>query len=494
MSKGIKTNKIRIIRYSSIILCTISILLGYCLKSFNILCMSMIFLLVHNLIYSLEKISSRVWFLVMHVTIFTFLISRPFISMLRGEAWWKITLQEPKNICFSINIILISMLMLFVGAVIAESRFSVKRINEEKIKKKEFRNNLQVVSMVAFYITMCFFLLQEGEKLLFMQGKTYVEYYSGFQSQLPGVVLSIAALMKYCLCIFLATFPSKKRSFIALALYEVSALPQLIIGVRNPIMLNSLFILLYYILRDIIGDREKWIGKIEKLLMIIGIPFVLVFMSAISYIRGGVKIAQLNILNLFVDFFYGQGVTFDVLGIVYGYRFNLPVRAWRNYTFGGIIDYIVHGRIGQALWGMDALPSANCWTNGRLSNNLGHNFAYLYMEEEYLNGRGYGSSYMLENFVDFGYLGVIIFNLILGFLLVYMLRRFGKNTLMDTIVLVSLTSIFFIPRAEATGWLTFIVTLQFWIGIIACYVGAYICTKIKWLQKLLCLLKLYPSD
>lgn len=100
--------------------------------------------------------------------------------------------------------------------------------------------------MLAFYITMCFFLVQEGEKLLYMQGRSYVEYYAGFHSQLPGIFYTIASFMKYSLCVFLATFPSKKRAFTPLFLFELSAIPELLIGVRNPIMLNSiLFFILY---------------------------------------------------------------------------------------------------------------------------------------------------------------------------------------------------------------------------------------------------------
>lgn len=98
----------------------------------------------------------------------------------------------------------------------------------------------------------------------------------------------------------------------------------------------------------------------------------------------------------------------------------------------------------------------NNWTNGTLSNNFSHNFSYLVRKDDYLNGQGWGSSYILETYVDFGYIGLILFNLILGILLVYMLKRLGRNTLLDTIFLLSLTTIFLIPRAEATGWLSFI--------------------------------------
>lgn len=492
-------SKKEIVRWLCLVTSVLLVTFGYLTKNFNVLCVSMILLLAHNIIYAFENVKDRIVFLMLHITIFTFLISRPFIGMFRGEKWWLASGQAEENIYFSINIILLSMLFLYLGAVIGQYIYKkyekTDKVNQEKIQRKlQFRNNLQVVAMVAFYITMCFFLVQEGEKLLYMRGRSYVEYYTGFRSQLPGIFYTIASFMKYSLCVFLATFPSKKRAFIPLCLFELSAIPELLIGVRNPIMLNSIFIFLYYVIRDIYEKRKKWIGKIEKALLVLSIPASLIFMTAYAYIRSGLEVAQKNIFKLFFDFFYGQGVTFNVLGIAYGYRNNLPERAWRNYTFGGMIDYIVHGRIGQMIFGTEPLPEGNNWTNGTLSNNFSHNFSYLVRKEEYLNGQGWGSSYMLETYIDFGYVGLIIFNLVLGILLIYMLKKFGENTLLDTIFLLSLTTIFLIPRAEATGWISFIVTVQFWACILACYLGAYICMKCKWIHNIVKWLHLYPKE
>lgn len=488
--------KMQWIRIGSFGVSVMLLIAGYVSQSFNVLACCLMVFLFHNIIFAAENIKERFLFLIMHIMIFTFLISRPFLGMCRGEEWWTTAGQSAANIHFAINSILLSMSALIVGAKCGEYLGNKTLIPKKKevLKYSSLRMNLQVVSMVVFYITMCFFLLQEAEKLFYMQGKTYLEFYTSFHGELPWFFYTIASFMKYSLCIFLATMPSKKRAFVPLAFFEISAIPQLIIGVRNPIMLNSLFIFLYYVIRDIRGDYKKWIGKIEKILLAIGIPFALIFASVYDYLRSGLEVAQHNVFRLFTDFFYGQGVTFNVLAIAFGHRRNLPERPWRNYTFGGMIDYIVHGKLGQILWGTEPLPTTNCWTNGRISNSLSHNLSYLTKKEEYLNGQGWGSSYLLESYIDFGYIGLVLFSLILGILLVYMLKRFGRNTLLDTIFLMSLTTIFFIPRAEATGWLTFIITLQFWICAGCCYLGAFICTKCVWIQKILKFLHLYPKE
>ena len=101
------------------------------------------------------------------------------------------------------------------------------------------------------------------------------------------------------------------------------------------------------------------------------------------------------------------------------------------------------------------------------------------MKEEYLEGHGRGSSYLIETWMDFGYIGVFIFSIIIGMILIYMVYGFGKRVLLSTIILVGLQNIFFIPRAEATGWLTFLIYLQFWVCIGGCYLGAYILKRVK---------------
>lgn len=460
---------------------------GGIIKNLDLMGAGVIIVWIGNMLFCFRDFQKRFFFFLFHVSFFTFLLGRIVVSYLQEQKWWRESGQAYENNSFALIAIMISLLSLFIGATLVENfekerKHSILCANESEIK---FRENLQAAALIIFVVSFIFFCVQESEKLFYIWDKSYLEYYTGFQQQLPFWVYTIASFMKYSLCVYLGTLPSKKRTVIPLVLYIISNIPALLIGVRNPIVLSVFFALAYYVLRNVIDSREKWFGRFEKISLGICAPVGIVFLAAYAYIRSNQEIRTINPLKLFEEFFYSQGVTLNVLTRGYGYRFNLPQRDFRNYTFGGIIDYIIHGHVGQFLFGTEALPEGNCWTNGRISNNLSHNLSYLIMEDNYLKGRGLGSSYILENFVDFGYIGIIIFSIVVGGLLIWFMYGVSKNNLINTIILVSLMQIFFIPRAEATGWLTFIVTIQFWTCVFCCYFGAWLIKKWKWLSLLL---------
>ena len=437
---------------------------------------------LNNMFYAMKNIRERIVFFLFHISFFTFLLSRGIISFIKYGEWWKDSSQAIDNYYFAFCASALSLVGIFIGALILNNIL----LRKQKIKQEEAKDYkyLQIASLIIFGVSALFFGIQEAEKLIYMAGKGYVEYYRNFHTQLPGIIYTIASFMKYSLCVFLATKPRKKAAFSPLFIFEISALPELIIGMRNPIILNTLFILSYYVIRDCQDKEENWIGKFEKIVLGIGIPIGLIFMDLYGNIRSHLAITADNIIKSLSDFFYGQGVTFEVIVRGYGWRLNLPERPFRNYTFGGFIDYIVHGRIGQKIFGTAALPTNNCYVNGRFSNSLAHNLAYTMDQERYLSGRGWGSSYLLENYIDFGYTGVFLLSIILGIILIFLVRGFFGKKLISIICLISIMEIYFIPRAEATGWLTFIITFQFWACIIGCYIGSKMLEIIfGWIRK-----------
>ncbi len=468
---------------------TILVLLVYSFLARNyhaiIICMAGI--LVGNISFCFFSFKERFLLFWLQITTGVFLIAKPFLETLAGNEWWKVDWIEESSFYGALIIISLSLISTVIGGALASfvaTRNDRKKetLKQSKVKKNTLKNNIQVVSMLAFYVTAVFFVICGMEKLLFVRNNTYLEYYSSFQSQLPWWMGTIAAMMKYCLCLFLATFPKKKPAFWALALFECTALFDLMVGIRGTIVLNTIFIVVYYLIRDFKADDEKWFGKLEKCMIAIGIPFMMVFMTAYSSLRSGLRVLDFNIFKMIRSFFVSQGVSFEVVARGVEVAERLPQRPWRNYTFGALIDYILHGNLGQMIFGTEALPSGNNIINGTESNSLSHNLSYLTLGDEYLQGRGWGSSYILENYIDFGYIGVIFISLLLGAVLIYVTYWLKKRVLVDTIILTSLLTLFYIPRAEMAGCILFLVTLQFWVCISACYLASFLVEHVSILK------------
>lgn len=455
--------------------------------SYEFLLWTIVVLFGINIIYAIIKIRKRFLHLFFQIAIFTFLLSRPFIELCQGigvEGMAGPILEGRKFVLVALIFVEI---FLLAGAILCE-KFGGKIIDKITLKNNESENdfgkNLQIVALCVCIVTLGLYLLQQLEPLLTIGTQNYLAYYTSFESKLPGIVHTIASFMKYSLCIYLATLPKKRSAFIMLAVYVLSTIPSLMVGMRNPFVLSLLFALSYYLLRDFLEKKNIWVGKVEKALMCIGIPVGMIAMIMYSFFRAGVDVTVTNPLSLIVDFFHQQGVTFDVAVTGYSYRAELINRCPVNYTFGGIIDYIYRGTVGQKLFGTLPLTAGNSEFNATHSNSLAHVLSYVADKDRYAIGGGLGSSFILETYIDFGYIGIIVFSLILGALLIFMVQGFGKRVLLTTIVLYALTNIFFAPRAEATGWLTFIVTIQFWACVAACYLGAYICTKFNIFERI----------
>lgn len=226
---------------------------------------------------------------------------------MQRQKWWEESFQKEENIWFALTLIVITETALYIGANIIKF-FHIKirenntRSSDSIFCKAEFVSNLRKVSMIVFYVTMLFYLIEQFEPLIKIGTGNYLDYYTNYSSSLPGFFHTLASFARYSICVFLATLPEKKKTFIPLSLYVLSTIPSLLIGVRNPAMLSLLFVLSYYLLRDFLVDDKKWIGKIEKGLLAICTPALIIFMGVYAYIRSGLKIVTGNFLTLIADF------------------------------------------------------------------------------------------------------------------------------------------------------------------------------------------------
>lgn len=452
---------------------------GFLDVSYNTMLIGVLILWSCNVAYSLKK--SRLLFLVFNLVLFVFLISRPTIDLFRKDMWWQYKTAE--NL-FSLGSLYVSMIFLWIGYYIGEKIIEKCENKPKKIStllnassEKRFTENLEFISLTLFYISIFSIFVVELEKFLYMRGKSYEEIYVSFKTQLPFFVNAIASMNKYFLCVFLATMPTKRKSVFPLFLYVFSAVPYFLIGARFKLVVNALFMVVYFIIREVLENKKRWIGKFEKTSFVVSAPLVIAFLGAYNYIREGKKVAYKGFFDLIIDFFYKQGVSFEILKIGYKTLPKIKYTGFVNYTFGEILDYLMHSNISNLIFGTKAFEGGQNETLGLYSNLLAHRMAYTAAPDWFLSGHGWGSCYLLDTYADWGYFGIIIFSILLGIVFSSMMHFVKKGKFACTVVLLILTSIYYCPRSCALSWISFIVYLQFYVPLAMCFIGAALLIK-----------------
>ncbi len=456
-------------------------LYGYITLDYNCAIAALNLVFLSGIMYSYLNVRRRIVFLILNICMWVFLISRPTISMFRGDMWWYF---DTENVQFALLSLYLTMNSMLAGCALGEHILKVKgKYTDENtnnfclIDKKhaELDRSLQIVSGALFVLCFLCKMAVGVEKLAFMSGKDYYEYYVSYESSFPYFFNSVASVMPYALCIFLASMPKKKYSYAVLIMYVTSTIPNLLIGIRNDIVLALIFSFLYFFIRDYFEGTKRWIGKIERTACVVAIPFALVFLGAYNYIRDSAEY-QNDAISLIVDLFYKQGVSFEVLCIGYAAIPNLPAVVPKNYTFGNAIDYLSTNIVSRSLFGTQPLGNGNSEYRAIYGNDFSHSMSYV-AREDYLDGHGYGSSFILETYADYGFVGMILFALLLGMLCVGLLYLMKKSRMWRIVMLTALTQFFFMPRSSATGAFTFLVYIQYWVPVAAIFILAYLINK-----------------
>lgn len=467
--------------------------LGFPGRNLSVLMIGSFLIWVGSVFFCLQNLKSRMILLGFDLAVFLFLIGQVTIDIVKGTIQWEKFGAEAAF--FAVTAVGISVFCLYLGGILCEvfTRSPAQcPLSNACAPKGHHPETFRLVALLLYLFCLGFSLLQSGEMLLYMHGRRYEEYYYNFQSVLPGFVYTFSCIAPCAMCIYLSTFPKKRSAFLCLLLYVLSNVPTLLIGMRNQIALSVIFAFLYYCLRDATGDREKWIGKIEKCLVLVGVPAMMVILTAAVFLRYGNAVLN-NPLDAIAYLIYSQGGMFR--NICRGYNTMPQIRAMvgsaRFYTFGSIIDGFYRSRIGQLLFHTVPFPPGNNAVRALEGHSFGNIFSF-FAHPYYLEGQGWGTSYLLETYYDFGWLGIVVFSLLLGFFLVWFLRGMRKNWLVKSILLTSLTQLFMLPRESSTGWLVFLTGVHFWFAVAACVLGSLIfqklgiCAMLSDFQKRIC--------
>lgn len=452
---------------------------------------SVIILVIHNFLYSLEKFYERIIFLAFNVTFFVFLIGRMTVSAFFN---YKESSSNLFGLHFSsastVNHILISLyislIFLYFGYLIIQ-KIAISKFNDSYNNRRHLSPywlGFKAFSKYFFYFTSVFklALLLERIKVVGMHG--YYETFSTFRSSFPGIFVILGEIYIVAFFAFLACKPRKSEVRYPLLIFILISILSLFSGTRADFMQNMIILIVYFSIREkevfekFVHDSKtflvksgKWLGKKHLLLIIVSLPVVLIILNGIAYLRGGQDIHFLSAFEFILDFFYAQGVSANVIGYTKTLADIIPDKL---YSIGPILEYIENKIVRQYILGE---PEIIGQTVERAINGyiFSHTISYLILGDLYLAGVGYGSSFVAELYHDFGYFGIAGGSLIYGMLIKIFYRWLKSNNVILTLItLLMLKTFFMTPRAGTISFFIYAFSPTKLLGIGIIMFGALI--------------------
>lgn len=388
------------------------------------------------------------------VSMFTFLTGRIVaVGVLGYKAQsaddWGMHLNDPTLVVRSLLMQQLFLLAALGGVVVMTKRWSAVGVASRTTRDTP----LQYAGMAGMFVGVALYMQNRISVVSSVNQTSYLDYYSS-QSSLVSTTGRIGeSLMIVGYAFVLAAIP-KFRVFMGASLAIIGAHGfDLLMGRRAPFVLTLLLVIFYALLRSAIAEKsdmaQPWptIGKIGLGALLMA-PLV-ELLNAINQTRGGGETATAGeSSNPFVEFFYSQGVSANLL--VYAQTDVLSIPHNKIYTFGPLIEFVqarlLPGFDSSIYDGQTAVRAVE-----------GYNFAdivsFRIMPSVYLRGGGYGSSALAELFWDFGWAGLFLGGLAFGLILAFGGRVLSLSPLLAAAALIMSRQLLYAPRAPYLDWL-----------------------------------------
>lgn len=330
--------------------------------------------------------------------------------------------------------------------------------SNQKIKEGETEKiniNIRYYSLAIMLIALVPALIVSINNIRYVSVTSYENLYLRGSNNLPFIINKLEQLFPISFFMFLATKPSKKGAIFPILLYLGVQSTTLATGRRTDFVLSLMVVFFYFLIRNYITPQEKWIGKKELIAIAIGLPILILGLVYISNVRDG-NTTSISIGDGILKFFKDQGVSITV--IEYGKALiNQIPKQW--YAFGTIIDFLKYNELTQLFHDFQSYAPQSV-EQALYGNSFGDTISYLVIPYNYSQGAGLGSCYMAEMFQNFGVPGVLIINIIYGWLLHFSNCRYGKSIIGSTFIIFILMRLFYAPRSTPLSFLssTFTIT------------------------------------
>lgn len=308
------------------------------------------------------------------------------------------------------------------------------------------------IVVLAFIVSTCCKLMMVAETAAYSHVNGYVALYTNTVSRLPSLIRYAGALFYFSLMLMLVCEFNKKVTYFVFACVGVIELIVLSAGDRGEAVCGILIVIIYTMQRIKKEPQFFRFKKLGVLALLVGIPVGMYVLQMIKYTRVG-NVADLSFWEAVAEFFESQGVSLNVMGQGIELKEQMAAVAGSHFTFGHLFAYLQQNVISRTLFGFKAIKG-NTVAAAVAGTSYGATMSYIRFPASYLAGIGCGTCYLSELFHDFSWLGVVVGNIGVVFLLRKLKHILGSSWIFSAIMLNIMRMVLLMPRGGYFKWLT----------------------------------------
>lgn len=372
-------------------------------------------------LYCVNEFSKRIGLALFMACMFTFQLAGVALPVFLGNTSWMMGVNNYEYVMICNCLFISCMILIMTTSFLERNKFVWDKRSLGRLKVlKDASYNISVIQRLAFVICLIsstVAIAGEAHRMAYAVAHGYMSMYGEYS--MPVIVRRMQIISRTSMFIGLAAMPSKKRIWTYFLLGLPVPVMNLVEGSRSAIMISILFYIYYFYTygewknaKVSKADRKKKRRKfILVLIVIVCIGTPLLYVYGYSRVGRSVETGG-NPLKLIIQFFASQGGSAKLIGRAVQYKGQLPGIC---YSLGSLIDRIQGNHF--------AAFSVESALNGNSFGNI-----MTYMESEYnytVLHVGVGSSYIAEVYYDFGFGGLIMVNIIIGYVL-KLLSSYGR--------------------------------------------------------------------
>ena len=402
---------------------------------------------VDMMLFAYRRIENRSPLFAFGIAYFTFLMGREFLEHYFGYKLEYFNSESNRHLYICM---IVSLLSLFISYIIISKKTTTEK---PEMKIDDIDLYAKCVRQTAGIIFYCIWPLSIGYEIIvgrFVSSHGYTDYYSDYQVSLSNnVVLSLLSkadiILPLAFAIIMASLPKKREFKWPLILYLIYLLLSLTSGRRGTFILGILQVFVFIVYMQGVFPFDGWFKRRFVLYLATIVPVFAIVGSIINIARFGGSTENFGLFEAFIAFFYDQGVTGNVVKRAFEYSYRIPDATYTlEFLHSGIIARILGIKV----------YNGNTIENALYGNSMAHALGYIIMGKQYLLGRGTGSSYIIELYHDYGYLGVALGNIVYAWLFAKLYKNFDNNICIRSMIFAIFPRLLWAPRGSFTGFIT----------------------------------------